>query len=290
MADGAPPDLAALYRQTRTRLGELVGGLGPAELATAVPACPGWSVHDVLAHLTAVAEDVLEGRLTAPPDDEHTAGQVARFRGTPTGTVLERWAELAPQLEAMIDTFTVWPAVLDVGTHEQDIRTAVGLPGARHSDVVVLGAAQLLTWLRPPVPLRVVVEDETFHTGPDGEPGRGPDHEPLTVRSDRFEVFRWRLGRRSRRQLSAMDWSADPTPVLDHLVIFGPSPVDLVESERPGAPPATSAAVAAAALPTHPEDGDQLAEDERHGASVADPPLRLAADPGRRMTGPAASE
>ena len=43
------------------------------------------------------------------------------------------------------------------------------------------------------------------------------------------EVFRWRMGRRSRGQLAALDWSGDPAPVLDHLVIFGPARADIIE-------------------------------------------------------------
>ncbi len=46
----------------------------------------------------------------------------------------------------------------------------------------------------------------------------------------RFEALRWRTGRRSRAQLAAMDWSDDPTPVLDHLYLFGPAAADVVES------------------------------------------------------------
>jgi hypothetical protein len=42
-------------------------------------------------------------------------------------------------------------------------------------------------------------------------------------------VFRFRLGRRSPAQLRAMSWSGDPTPVLDHMVIFGPEPYDVIE-------------------------------------------------------------
>jgi hypothetical protein len=37
------------------------------------------------------------------------------------------------------------------------------------------------------------------------------------------------MGRRSRDQLAALDWSGDPAPVLDHLVIFGPARTDIVE-------------------------------------------------------------
>jgi len=33
----------------------------------------------------------------------------------------------------------------------------------------------------------------------------------------------------SRAQMAAMDWSTGPSPFLDHLHVFGPIPVDIME-------------------------------------------------------------
>ncbi len=218
----AEPALSQLYGDSRVRLLALVSGLDEKGLAAPVPACPGWRVRDVVAHLTAVGEDVLEGRLTGPPTEEQSAAQVARFRGRPFPEVLARWDELAPRFASAIDGFEVWPAVLDVATHEQDVRGALGVPGARDSDAVRLGSDRLLRWLRPPVPLRVMVEDGSYDLGPDGD-------DVILLRTDRFEALRWRMGRRSRRQLADLDWAGDPSPVLDHLVVFGPAATDIDE-------------------------------------------------------------
>jgi uncharacterized protein (TIGR03083 family) len=218
----AEPALSQLYGDARGRLVALVSGLDEPGLSAPVPACPGWRVRDVVAHLTAVGEDVLEGRLTGPPTEEQSAAQVARFVGRPFPEVLARWDELAPRFASAIDGFEVWPAVLDVATHEQDIRGALGAPGARDSDVVRLGSDRLLRWLQPPVPLRVVVEDGAYDLGPDGD-------DAILLRTERFEAFRWRMGRRSRRQLVDLDWTGDPTPALDHLVVFGPTATDIHE-------------------------------------------------------------
>ena len=218
----AEPTLSQLYEKTQVRVVSLVVELDEQQVLAPVPACPGWCVRDVVAHLTAVGEDVLEGRLTGPPSDEQTAAQVARFADRPLSEVLSRWRELTPQFGEAIDAFAVWPAVLDVATHEHDIRGAVGAPGARDVDVVRLGADRLLTWMRPPVPLRVEVEDEAYDLGPEGEAA-------IVLRTGRFEALRWRMGRRSRAQLAGLDWSGDPAPVLDHLVVFGPSPADIAE-------------------------------------------------------------
>jgi uncharacterized protein (TIGR03083 family) len=218
----ADPALSQLYGDSRARLLALVTGLDEPGLTAPVPACPGWRVRDVVAHLTAVGEDVLEGRLTGPPTEEQSAAQVARFAGRPFPEVLARWEELAPRFEAAIDGFEVWPAVLDVAAHEQDVRGALGAPGARDTEVVRLGSDRLLSWLQPPVSLRVVVEDVAYDLGPEGEAA-------IVLRTDRFEAFRWRLGRRSRRQLAGLDWTGDPSPVLDHLVVFGPAAADVDE-------------------------------------------------------------
>ena len=43
----------------------LMSSLGDAALGAEAPACPAWSVRDVVAHLTAVAEDAVAGRLAA---------------------------------------------------------------------------------------------------------------------------------------------------------------------------------------------------------------------------------
>jgi len=222
----AEPALSELYGHTQARVVALVVELDEGQLEAPVPACPGWRVRDVVGHMVAVGEDVLEGRLTGPPTDEQTAAQVARFADRPLAEVLARWRELGPQFGEAIDAFTVWPAVLDVATHEHDIRGAVGAPGARETEVVRLGADRLLTWMRPPVPLRVEVEDETYDLGPEGG---AAGEAAIVLRTGRFEALRWRMGRRSRAQLAGLDWAGDPAPVLDHLVVFGPSPLDIAE-------------------------------------------------------------
>ena len=221
-ADAPAPDLAQLYRDTRERLTSLVAGLDEQALATPVPACPGWQVQDVVAHLAAIVEDALAGRLTGPPSEAETAVQVARYKGRPMPQTLDGWTAGAPRFEEVISAFDIPPAVIDVASHEQDIRGALGRPGARDCPAVQQMAGWLLQNLRTPVPVRITVEDAEFRIGPSGDPVLG-------LRTTRFEAFRWRMGRRSRDQLAALDWSGDPAPVLDHLVVFGPARTDIIE-------------------------------------------------------------
>jgi hypothetical protein len=58
-----PRRVARIYHDTKERITLLVSGLDDAALNTAVAACPGWSVRDVVAHLAATADDVGSGRI-----------------------------------------------------------------------------------------------------------------------------------------------------------------------------------------------------------------------------------
>jgi uncharacterized protein (TIGR03083 family) len=211
-----------LYQETKERITALVSGLDDAAWRTAVAACPGWRVRDVVAHLAAVAEDWASGRLAAPATDEETAAQVARFRGYDVAGILASWTDASAQLHHLAATAGLEPPLGDIVVHEHDIRGALGRPGARDSAAVRRISDELMTMLEPPVPLRVTVEDAQHRSGPDG----GAE---IQLHTTRFEALRWRTGRRSRAQLAAMDWSGDPAPVLDHLYIFGPAGADLIE-------------------------------------------------------------
>ena len=218
----AAPDLGRLYHDTRQRLIALLSELDGAALAAPVPACPAWTVRDVAAHLCATCEDVLAGRLTRIATEQETAAQVSRFQHHDPTQILAAWQNAAPHFERLVGARRIWPAVIDIASHEQDIRAAVGRSGARDAEVIRHGADWLLTRLRPPVALRVTVEDAEYRAGP-------PNGTELRLATSRFEAFRWRMGRRSRAQLARLDWSSDPSPVLDHLTIFGPSAADIIE-------------------------------------------------------------
>ncbi|KUI32665.1 maleylpyruvate isomerase N-terminal domain-containing protein [Mycobacterium sp. GA-2829] len=213
---------AGLYRESRERIAGLVRPLDEAGWRTAVPTCPGWTVRDVVAHVVGVAEEWVDGRLAGVPTDAQTAAQVARFRDVGVDEMLSGWAENTRRLEEAARTRGLIAPVADIVTHEHDIRGALDRPGARDSAAVRHASEQVLDILDPPVPLRVVVEDAEYRCGP-------ATGDELRLRTSRFEALRWRLGRRSRAQLAAMDWSADPAPVLDALYLFGPATADIVE-------------------------------------------------------------
>lgn len=204
------------------RITGLLTDAPPAIWQRQVPACPGWSVRDVVSHMAAVAQDWTDGRLSGAPTDEETAEHVARFRSRDEAEILGTWSEATSRLRELAATAGLEPPLGDIACHEHDIRSAIGRPGARDAESVRWTADRLLTLLHPPLPLRIVVEDGEYRSGP-------VDGTEIRLHTSLFEALRWRTGRRSRAQLAAMNWSSDPTPVLDHLCLFGPATADVVE-------------------------------------------------------------
>lgn len=61
----------------------------------------------------------------------------------------------------------------------------------------------------------------------DGAEAPGTDRPTLVTSA--FEIVRLRLGRRTREQVAALDWTGDPEQILDDLFVFGPAQHPLVE-------------------------------------------------------------
>jgi hypothetical protein len=110
--------------------------------------------------------------------------------------------------------------VIDLTTHEQDIRGAVGQPGARDTAELRWSFELLAEHAVEEVPgLRVEVEDATF----------GPDAPTSMLRGDRYDLFRAMMGRRSSAQLRALGWSGAPLEDVEAMIVFGPAVADVIE-------------------------------------------------------------
>jgi uncharacterized protein (TIGR03083 family) len=215
-------DLGFHYAQARQRVSELALSLSGPEVATPVAACPGWTVHDVVAHLVGLVGDAVEGRLKGIPTEEQTKEQVARHRDVSMGDMLDAWAVFAPPFEDVVRTSEIWPAVMDCVSHEHDIRAALNRPGNRDIDFVRLGAERLARSID--VGARVAI---SFTDGTTIESGTGD--RTYRLHTTPFELMRLRLGRRTRDEVLALDWSSDATPIVDELFVFGPTPVSIGE-------------------------------------------------------------
>lgn len=212
-------EVGAAYTGCFERITALTRGLDAEAAAALVPTCPAWSVHDVLAHVAGVVDDALAGRLDGVATDPWTAAQVDARRGRPVDDILDEWAANAPAFASVLDGIgeSGRQAVLDVTTHEHDIRTALAAPGARDSDGVQVGFG----WL---VPRFVGAADEhgiAVRVAVDEGPSWGDGGAGVTLRGERFELMRAMTGRRSLDQLRGLRWEGDGESVLP-VFTYGP--------------------------------------------------------------------
>lgn len=202
-----------LYGATRERVGSLVRDLDDAAAATPVPACPDWTVHDVVAHLAGTVTDVLAGNLDGVGGDVWTGAQVAARRDVPIADLVDEWDKGAPQFEdglRAIGGAMAATAVSDVFQHEQDVRNAIGRQGGRDHDVMLTIVESYVPGLARRIgeaglgSLHIEAGAHGFTAG-DGDP-------VATVRAEPFELVRAMGGRRTVDEIRALDWDGDPAP------------------------------------------------------------------------------
>ncbi|MGH9078912.1 MAG: maleylpyruvate isomerase N-terminal domain-containing protein [Acidimicrobiales bacterium] len=212
-----PAESAFAYAGIRQRLTELLEHTSDDEASSvAIPACPDWTITDVVAHLYGVGVDIMDGNIEAAGTAAWADDQVRRFAPLGLRQLSEVWNETSPRVEAMGGTFPPQVAsqlVFDACTHEHDLRGAIACPGARDTDSVVIG----LTCIEDSI--RGLVEDRQLPgielDSPHFEATIGPTPAPVRVSTSAFELFRSFAGRRSTDQIRALPWQGDPSPYLE---------------------------------------------------------------------------
>jgi uncharacterized protein (TIGR03083 family) len=223
-------DIAEEYRRVRLRITGLTRDLEPEELRCPVPACPGWSVHDVVAHVSGAAADVVNGNMENAPRSEWTAVHVALGAGRSIAELLQGWDLVAETLEAMLaadpERFTFF--ISDIICHEIDIRSALGRDPQPPSETLRWAAANFVRVMARKVTaaglpaLGISCGDMEWVAG-DGE--QGARLEAPSV----FELTRAMTGRRSVEQVRAWSWEGDADSYLPYLSVFEPRPQPLEE-------------------------------------------------------------
>lgn len=228
--------IAEVYVASRRRLCTLLGGVDDRGLDAPSPATPGWRVRDVIAHLAGIVGDAVAGRLTGPPTPEQTARQVQERDGQPLGDVLAEWDAALPDLLAAVRAGLVAaPLALDMVSHEQDVRTAVGAPRLDAGDPAQADAIRFVAAGFAIGAARRAREAGLPRLGlraaDTGWPVRDwPEGTVLVTAPSEFEIARGLAGRRSAAQLRGWEWAADPGDYLRLLSPFGPLPeADLAE-------------------------------------------------------------
>lgn len=224
------PDFAPAYAETRGRLIDLFSRVPDGRLEATVPACPEWTLKDLLAHLIGVAEDMLAGNLEGVGSPEWTSAQIGRRSDKPASELIAEWKELGPELDravANVPSAIAGIFLADSVTHEHDARGAVGDRGARDSAAV---AMTLETFVR--VFARRVRDQELPALAVQWEDGRwtaGNGEPEGKVMAPAFELFRALAGRRTLDEIRAFEWSVDPEPYVSIFSVFPPPAVSLNE-------------------------------------------------------------
>jgi uncharacterized protein (TIGR03083 family) len=217
-------DIGVLYGACRERVTALVRGLAPGQDALPVAACPGWTVHDVVAHLAGTVSDVAAGRLDGIGSDPWTAAQVESRHAVPVSEIVAEWEQASPQFEdglrAIGGTMALL-AVADVWNHEQDLRGTLDADGGADTAAELAAIDGYLARRAPDLeaaglaPLRCVAGSHESVSG-EGTPG-------ATVTALPFELARALAGRRTAPQMAAYRWEGDAAPYLAVLAAGAPA-------------------------------------------------------------------
>jgi uncharacterized protein (TIGR03083 family) len=194
------------YRAVRRGVRGLLEGR-PGAWFRRVPACPEWTVADLLGHLTAIAGRVLARHGGSPAV---TAGAA----GVPE--LLDHWSDVGEELDRRLEDAggrSGAVMLMDAYTHELDLCAALGVaPPEDHVaavpsfEVLVSGLSGSITAHGLPS-LRLRTTSGAEWTAGDGRPA-------ATVTAPTHDLYRSLAGRRSLAQLAALTWSAAPEPWL----------------------------------------------------------------------------
>lgn len=222
-----PEISATLYRDARRRVIAIAAELTPERLGVVVPACPGWTVRDLLGHLAGVTADVASNNLEDAPSEEWTAAQVTARSERSVPELLDEWESHGPRWEEIArraehPSFIVRNPYLDTGVHEADFYGALGLPRQPAEVYQAIAAAVFPRMGRHLDGVFTVIT-------PDGEHRIGTGGTESSVRVDTYELSRAIFGRRSRAQIEAWDWTGQPGQFAEHISVFTRREDDLVD-------------------------------------------------------------
>ena len=239
---------AAAYEDGLRRLVTLVDGLSNRDLRTQVPACPLWSVHDLVAHVCGVAEDSIHGEFFdgaaqawADPElaaqrEAWTAGQVEVRRELGQhqlvaelerhGQALVRALRRGDTAATDVPAWMLAAPVADLAAHLDDLREALGLSQDTETLITRYGFSSYRAWLGERIaaqgiaPLRL-----TDHTDPESAWVLGGEGEPgACLEADEYQLFRALSGRRRIEDVRSWTWRGDPSAYLPLLSPYPQQP------------------------------------------------------------------
>ncbi|MEJ2860101.1 maleylpyruvate isomerase N-terminal domain-containing protein [Actinomycetospora flava] len=215
-------DEIAEWSRAQQRVIALVTGVSADRAETTVPACPDWTVRDLLSHMVGLGADVLAGDEPDDHNEEWTARQVDARRGRDVGALVAEWEVVAEPLRTWMAEHGTRP-LGDVTIHEQDLRGALEEPGGRDTPAMAALRDRFVGRFAPRLdpglpPIALVGEQWSWCS--DGEPADAA----VEVRASDFDLARALMARRSASQLRAWTVRGDVEPYLAAFATLGPLP------------------------------------------------------------------
>lgn len=203
----ADADMLEAYLSSAHRLIELSRSTGDASTDIIIRACPAWNVRDLLSHVTSIASRTL-GRAAQIEDVQEWIDHEVAVRADKTvEEVAQEYEALLPDVKAALTGRNPFPLVVDVTTHEHDLRDSLGAGAADHEAGIEAVLPSVIRWVRTLHPkdgagivLRTPTSEVTF----------GGSAAGLEVELDSdWELYRLLAVRRSSSQIEAYTHTGD---------------------------------------------------------------------------------
>jgi len=218
-----PEEVAARYGRARDRLIDELRGRWAGEATTPVPSCPGWTVRDVVAHLSGLVADVLAD--VPPPlgTDAMTSRQVAERAALGLDQICDEWAANGPALVPFLTDVPLRGLGLtaDLAVHAHDLAEAVGgidPPAEETTRTACERYVPALLERAAGLDLALTVNLEGRKWSAEG------GTTPLRLSASPTDFLRCVTGRRTRRQAeTTLHWVGNPAGLLDRgFTQYGP--------------------------------------------------------------------
>jgi uncharacterized protein (TIGR03083 family) len=168
-----------------------------------VPACPGWTVRDLVGHLVGICSFAV-GRLPAWAEAERSSADMD-VRG-----LLDAWARMGEQAESLLAAQSGRRGnimVMDAFTHELDLRYALGIAPPDDHPAFALAFEILLSGFSSEVAAHNLPAVLVSVGGREWQAGIG---EPVaTLSGQPYDIYRSLAGRRTPEQIARLGWSRD---------------------------------------------------------------------------------
>lgn len=198
-------ELLPLYLDTRSRIVDLVRDATPDELDRTVPACPDWTVRQLLTHCVSMPAAIGAGDLPSDDLDAWIDAILTARRDRTIEELVDEWSTTDDTIATMVGG---GGAVLldDLVVHEHDLRGALGRPDRSRFEAEVFVPRALASCV-PELERRELGAIEVHH---DGRTWRSHDAEVgWVLETTPWEAVRALYSRRTADELRALGSTAD---------------------------------------------------------------------------------